>query len=94
MKLSLQPLLVAHPRVQVRSNAALVLGAIKDFRSVEPISTALRNDPAHEVRTWSAEALGLLSERWSAQALEHAVTALIAALQDSDPNVRQKRDFP
>jgi HEAT repeat protein len=85
--------LLKHSRPSVRWNAAMVLGNIKDAESVEPLVKALKTDSDDEVRMWSADALGKLSEKWSVDALGNAVQALIEALKDSDPNVRQKASY-
>ena len=85
--------LLDHPRPCLRCNAAIVLGRIKDARSVDPLVSALTKDTDYEVRMWSAEALGKLSEKWSVDALGGAVPALIEALKDKDPNVRQKAAY-
>lgn len=85
--------LLNHPRSRLRYNAALVLGRIKDARSVGPLVSALTRDEDYEVRMWSADALGKLSEKWSVDALGNAVPALIEALKDKDPNVRQKAAY-
>jgi HEAT repeat protein len=82
--------LLDHPRSTVRRNAAVVLGDIKDVESVDSLIKALRNDADYEVRMCSAEALGKLSERWSIDLLGNSVEALMEALGDEDPNVRQK----
>lgn len=79
-----------HPRAGVRSNAAVVLGNIKDIESVDMLITALRTDADSEVRMNSAEALGKMAERWSIDSLGNAVSALTEALNDRDFNVRQK----
>jgi HEAT repeat protein len=85
--------LLRHPRSRVRGNAAIVLGNIKDIRSMQPLIDALRTDKEYEVRMWSAEALGKLAEKWSIHSLGDAVQALIGALQYEDPNVRQKASY-
>lgn len=60
----------------LRSNAAILLGMIKDYRSVEPLITALK-DSEWNVRRKAAEALGEIKDR-------RAVEALISALRDVD----------
>jgi HEAT repeat protein len=85
--------LLKHPRPGVRWNAAMVLGNFKDIESVEPLIKSLKTDSDEEVRMWSADALGKLSERWSVDALGNAVSALIEALKDSDVNVVQKAAY-
>ena len=85
--------LLNHPRPRVRANAAIVLGNIKDMQSVGPLIESLRTDKTYEVRMWSAEALGKLAEMWSINSLGNVVQALIEALRDMDPNVRQKAAY-
>lgn len=85
--------LIKHARPRVRWNAAIVLGNIKDIESVEPLIKALKTDSDGDVRMWSADALGNLSEMWSVNALGNAVPALIEALKDSDVNVVQKAAY-
>lgn len=85
--------LLDHPRSPLRYNAAIVLGRIKDVRSVDPLISALTRDTDYEVRMWAADALGKLSEKWSVDTLAGAVPALIEALKDKDPNVRQKAAY-
>lgn len=95
-KPSVRPLsgvLVSHPRPRLRYNAAIVLGKIKDLQSVDALVAALMKDTDFEVRMWSADALGKFSEKWSADALGSAVPALMEALGDKDPNVRQKAAY-
>jgi HEAT repeat protein len=90
---TLSTALLKHSRPQVRGNAAIVLGNIKDLDSVAPLITALRTDTNYDVRMWSAEALGNMAEMWSIDSLGNAVQALMGALRDKDPNVRQKAAF-
>jgi HEAT repeat protein len=85
--------LLRHPRPRVRGNAAIVLGNIKDLQSVGPLIESLRTDKTYEVRMWSAEALSKMAEMWSIDSLGNAVQALIEALRDRDPNVRQKAAY-
>lgn len=85
--------LLKHPRNRVRAAAAIVLGNIKDLQSVDPLIAGLRTDAYYEVRMWSAEALGKMTEKWSIDTLGNAVTALIEALRDQDLNVRQKAAY-
>jgi HEAT repeat protein len=90
---SVEPLgnaLLKHPRPGVRENAALVLGKMKEIQSMGALIEALKTDKESNVRMWSADALGKLSEKWSVDALGNAVQALIGALKDSDVNVVQK----
>jgi len=82
--------LLNHQRPGVRQNAAVVLGNIKDIESVDTLITALQADPDFGVRMCSAEALGKMTERWPIDSLENAVSALIDALNDEDPDVRLK----
>lgn len=82
--------LLNHQRPGVRSNAATVLGSIKDIESVDTLITALRTDADPGVRMCSAEALGKMTERWPIDSLGNAVSALIDALDDNDPDVRIK----
>jgi hypothetical protein len=63
------------------------------MESVDSLITALLTDADYEVRLWSADALGKLSERWSNDLLSSAVQALMKALRDEDSNVRQKAAF-
>lgn len=85
--------LLKHSRSRVRYNAAIVLGNIKDLDSVASLISALRTDTDYEVRMWSAAALGNLSDKWSVNALDNAVLALIEALKDKDSNVQQKAAY-
>jgi HEAT repeat protein len=85
--------LLSHPRARVRENSAIVLGKIKDMESIGPLIMALKTDKSYQVRMWSAEALGKMAETWSINSLSSAVQALIEALRDSDPNVRQKAAY-
>lgn len=82
--------LLRHSRSRVRWNAAIVLGKIKDMRSVTPLIASLATDKDYQVRMWSAEALGKMTETWSVNSLGNAVQALMEALKDRDSNVRQK----
>jgi HEAT repeat protein len=95
-KPAVEPLSVAllrHPRPRVRENSAIVLGKIKDMESIGPLIMALRTDKSYQVRMWSAEALGKMAETWPISSLGDAVQALIEALKDIDPNVRQKSAY-
>jgi HEAT repeat protein len=85
--------LLKHSRSRVRYNAAIVLGNIKDLDSVAPLITALRTDTDYEVRMWSAAALGNLADKWSIDALDNAVPALMEALKDNNSNVQQKAAY-
>lgn len=85
--------LLKHSRSRVRYNAAIVLGNIKDLDSVTPLIAALKADTDYEVRMWSAAALGNLSDKWSINALDNAVSALVEALKDKDSNVQQKAAY-
>jgi HEAT repeat protein len=85
--------LLKHPRPGVRRNVAVALGEIADVESVDSLIAALRTDSDHEVRSFSAEALGKMSERWLIDLLGNAVQALIEALRSEDPNVRQRAAY-
>ena len=65
---------------QVRGQAALALGLLKDKRAVEPLISAL-NDDQSQVRAQAADALGLLKDK-------RAVEPLISALNDDQSQVR------
>jgi HEAT repeat protein len=65
---------------EVRGQAAMILGYIKDLRSVEPLMNAL-NDENSEVRKNAAIALGFLKDPKS-------IKSLISAWNDEDSEVR------
>ncbi len=69
-----------HPKA--RSNAAYVLGEIRDRRTIMPLREVL-DDESQEVRYEAAASLLVMGD-W------HGIPVLIAALKDSDPYHRYK----
>jgi len=68
------------PKVQY--DAAEALGDMRDYRAVEPLATALKNDEFSGVRWKAAEALSKIGAP--------AVAALIGSLRHDDDDVRWK----
>ncbi len=67
--------------MEIRREAAEALGRIGKVDSIEPLTTALRNDAAMEVRRQAAESLGEIGDT-------RVVLALITALGDTESQVR------
>ncbi len=92
---ALEPLWQAlqNPESDIRREAAILLGHIKDSRSVGPLIAAL-NDPVIEVRTDAAETLGILVDKRAADALHLAIprignAAAIALHRLGDPRGKE-----
>lgn len=67
--------------LEVRKNAAILLGDLKVTRAVEPLIKILADDGSHIMRTEAAKALGKIKD-------ERAVEPLIKALEDDEKSVR------
>jgi|GEM_PF-2074041 len=71
------------PDVEVRGNAAHVLGKIGDARAIEPLILALKDEKDEDgwVSSWAAYALGNIGD-------DRAVEPLLIALKDKDESTR------